>query len=331
MIYNILNSIFKIFFSLFIIINCVGCFVVFLLIPEWIQTEDIITPSLIGETHQNAMSIVMKAGLALDSQIEHKTSPIEHKTQKAVYAKGIVMAQSPLSKTKIKRSKLIRIVLSSGAEMNSVPNVVGKDIQAAEKILQELQFRRGYVTTVYSNQYPKENTVIAQTPLANTVLQRSGAVSLLLSLGARPQVFEMPNLKGMLVNNVRSILESHGFKIQSVDYVLHPEMPQGQIISHQPAMGTLIHVGQQVNLEVSGSHRNQNKRGNFYVIRYDVLIVGEKPKHLEIHIEDELGKRKVVDTYYESSMKIRKPYKISGNARISIYEDGQRVKHQEIK
>ena len=56
-----------------------------------------------------------------------------------------------------------------------------------------------------------------------------------------------------------------------------------------------------------------------------------KPKHLEIHIEDELGKRKVVDTYYESSMKIRKPYKISGNARISIYEDGQRVKHQEIK
>ena len=89
------------------------------------------------------------------------------------------MAQSPLSKTKIKRSKLIRIVLSSGAEMNSVPNVVGKDIQAAEKKLQELQFRRGYVTTVYSNQYPKENTVIAQTPLANTVLQRSGAVSLL--------------------------------------------------------------------------------------------------------------------------------------------------------
>tara|TARA_B100000470_G_C19766932_1_gene381110 strand:+ start:653 stop:955 length:303 start_codon:yes stop_codon:yes gene_type:complete len=82
MIYNILNSIFKIFFSLFIIINCVGCFVVFLLIPEWIQTEDIITPSLIGETHQNAMSIVMKAGLALDNQIEHKTSPIEHKPKK---------------------------------------------------------------------------------------------------------------------------------------------------------------------------------------------------------------------------------------------------------
>ncbi|MCS5611340.1 MAG: hypothetical protein NZ961_13045, partial [Candidatus Poribacteria bacterium] len=68
-----------------------------MLIPEWIQTEDIITPSLIGETHQNAMSIVMKVGIALDNQIEHKTSPIEHKTQKAVYAKGIVMTQSPLS------------------------------------------------------------------------------------------------------------------------------------------------------------------------------------------------------------------------------------------
>ena len=108
-------------------------------------------------------------------------------------------------------------------------------------------------------------------------------------------------------------------------------MSQGQIVSHQPTTGTLVHVGQQVDLEVSGSHRNKNKRGNFYAIRHDVLIIDDNPKHLEIYIEDELVKRKVVATYYESSMKIRKPYKISGSAHISIYEDGQRVKYQEIK
>ena len=331
MISNILNSIFKIYFSFFFIITCVGFFVVFLLIPEWIQTEDVITPSLIGKTHQNAVSIIMETDLTLDNQPEQKTSPINPNTQKAIYAKGVVMAQNPPPKSKVKRSRPIRIVLSTGGEMNSVPNVVGKSIQAAEKILQELQFRRGYVTTVYSNKHPKENTVIAQTPPANTILQRLGAVSLLLSLGIRPQAFEMPDLQGMLVNDVRPILESHGFKVQSIDYILHPEMPHGQIVSHQPAMGTLIHVGQQVNLEVSGSHRSRNTRGNFYVIRHDIFIIDDKPKHLKIYIEDELGKRKVVDTYYESSMKIRKPYKITGNARISIYEDGQFVKHQEIK
>jgi len=331
MIYNILNSIFKIYFSFFVTINCVGFFVVFWLIPEWIQTEDVTIPSLIGETYQNAASTVIGIGLTLDDQIEEKPSPVNPNTQKAVYAKGIVMAQNPLSKTRVKRSKPIRIVLSTGSEMNSVPNMTGKDIQAAEKILQESQFRRGYVATVYSNQHPKENTVIAQTPPADTALQRSGAVSLLLSLGVRPQAFEMPDLQGMLVNDVRSILKSHGFKIQSVDYVLHPEIPHGQIVNHQPAMGTLIHVGQQINIEVSGSHRSQNKRGHFYVIRYDIIIVDNQPKHLKIYIEDGLGKRKVVDTYYESSMKIRKPYKISGNARISIYEDGQLVKHQEIQ
>ena len=331
MIYNILNSIFKIYFSLSIAISCVGCFVVFLLIPKWVHTKDIITPSLVGETYQNAISMIMEAGLTLNNHVEHKTSPINPTTQKAAYRKGIVMAQNPLAKTKIKRSKEIRIVLSSGVEISSVPNVIGKEIKTAEKILQEMQFRRGYITTVYSNQYPKENTVIAQTPLANTGLHSSGAVSLLLSLGVRPQVFKMPNLQGMFLNEVRTILESHGFKVKSVDYVLHPAMSQGQIVSHQPTTGTLVHVGQQVDLEVSGSHRNKNKRGSFYAIRHDVLIIDDKPKHLEIYIEDELGKRKVVDTYYESSMKIRKPYKISGRTNISIYEDGQRVKYQEIK
>ena len=85
--------------------------------------------------------MIMEAGLTLNNQVEHKTSPIDPKTQKAAYRKGIIMAQNPLSKTKIKRSKAIRIVLSSGVEINSVPNVVGKEIRIAEKILQEI--RRG--------------------------------------------------------------------------------------------------------------------------------------------------------------------------------------------
>ncbi|MCZ6681489.1 MAG: PASTA domain-containing protein [Candidatus Poribacteria bacterium] len=319
----VLIAIIKVAVLCLVVIGGIGLVLLFAVIPRQIRTLEVAVPNLVGQSHERAVHLINKTGLQPDPEVERKPSPD--------IPEGDVMEQEPPANFKVKLNKPIRLTLSMGTEAVPIPGVAGKLLNEAEKTLKNAGFRRGRVAAVHSDRYPEVNTVIAQTPRSGTARQRGAAVDLLLSLGVRSKVLRMPDLRRMSIDEVRSLLESHGLKIGEEVPKPHPEINEGLIIDHQPAAGELVPVGQVVNLEVSGSRRSTAEKGHLINVEYEVSAEGAPSKQVRIEIEDERGKRKVVNDSYQSGMLIEKPFfRVFGQAIMHVYEDNVLVKTEKV-
>ena len=309
------------FFSL-VVVGIVGLVLLFVVIPSLVRGDEVAVPDLINQSHQQAIQLVYNAGLQLDPELEQKASN--------VVPEGHVIEQEPLANFKVKRDKPVRLTLSVGNESISVPDVVNQSLGNGERILKDAGFQRGRVAVVHSDRYPEINTVIAQTPLAGATHQRGTHVHLLLSSGPRPKILRMPDLRRMGLDEVRTLLESHNLIIGRENYALHPEINQGLIISHEPDAGALIPVGQVVHLEISGSPIRREEKGEFVVIKHKVTSTTPASKHVTIFVEDDRGRKRVIDKNYESGFLISQPYKVIGEATMIVYEDNIEVMRKKL-
>jgi serine/threonine-protein kinase len=304
-------------------IAIVGVVVVFLVIPWSVRSEDVEVPDMVGESYDQAVALLYNAGLQVADDIETKAS--------SDIPKGFVLEQSPPADFKVKRNKPVQLTLSIGDQMVEVPDTTGKPLKAVEKILRDAGLRRGRVAEVHSDEYAVAGAVIAQTPLSGTMHQQGAAVHLLLSLGKRSRVILMPDLRGEPIDEVRSMLKSGGLEIGDESYKSAPEIPQGSIISHFPVAGELVHVGQVVSLEISGSAKTQTDRGRLISLRYRVSKEGGPPRHVRLVVEDERNILTVVDSHYEPGALIeRPPLRVFGEATMTVYEDGVEVQKKEL-
>ena len=318
-----LASILRFAFLYLAIIAVAGLVTVFFVIPRSVRSKDIEVPDLVGESYDQAVTLLYNAGLRIAEDIEAKAS--------SDIPKGFVLEQSPPAAFKVKRKKPVQITVSIGDQMVEVPDTTGKSRQEAEKTLREAGLRRGRVAEVHSDQYPILETVIAQTPISGAMHQQGASVHLLLSLGKRSRVLLMPDLRGEPIDEARSLFKASGLEIGDESYKSVPEIPQGSIISHAPSAGELVHVGQVVSLEISGSAKTQFDRGRLISLRYRVSTEGGLPKHVRLVIEDERKTHTVVDKHYKPGTLIeRPPFRVFGDATMTVYEDGVEVQKKEL-
>ena len=321
---TILFAIIKVLLLCFGVMGVVGLVLLFWIIPQQVHTPEVAVPNLVGQSYQQAVSLITSSGLAVD--------PVQEKKPSADFPEGQVIEQEPSANFKIKLNKPIRLTLSSGSEQVAIPDVTGRLLSDAETLLTDVGLRRGRVAAVYTDRYPEAHTVIAQTPRADTLHPYDGEVRLLLSLGVRPKLLRMPDLSLMPIDEARPLLESHGLQIGELVYKPHPEIDQGVIINHQPSVGRLLRVGHVINFEVSGSQRKQEDKGGYLPIKYGVSLTGVSHKRVRIIIEDERKKLiKVVDGWYKSGTLIEKPpERVVGKATMRIYEDNLLVDTREF-
>jgi len=319
----------------FLLVNGVGAFVLFRVLPDKVSTPDIAMPSLEGLSLARAKYIIRLHQLELEK-------PVVHQADSKVLVNH-VLAQRPAADFKIKPGRMVRLIVSSGAEMITIPSLVGMSAEQAEKVLNQLRLRLGQVAAVHSSYVPKANTVIAQTPETGTFKPRRSPVNLLLSLGLKPVPFLMPNLEGMHLDQVRSKLEKNGLKIGLEKYQPHNQFGHGKIIGHQPGANTVIQPGATIDLQISGTERFESKTSYFVEVVHKVSGIsepvenGEKikekvpKKYVQIIIDDLRGQQRIVNSNYRPGTLIRKPYKAVGSAVMRIYEDYELVREEKLE
>ncbi len=320
----ILFAVIKVALICFGVIGVIGLVFLFWFIPRQVRPPEVAVPNLIGQSYQQAVQLINSTGLVVD--------PVQEQKPSSEFPEGQVIEQEPSANFKIKLNKPVRLTLSSGSEKVPIPNVTGRLLNDAELLLTDAGLRRGRVAAVHTDQYPEVNTVIAQTPQAATLHPYDSEVHLLLSLGIRSKVLRMPDLRSMPIDEARSLLVSHGLQIGELVYRPHPEIDQGEIISHQPRMDELLRVGQTVNFEISGSQLRRADRGGYLEIKHRVSSTGASHKRVRIVVEDERERLiTVVDGLYQAGTLVeRPPMRVVGNAIIRIYEGNVLVKRQEF-
>ena len=308
---------FKVFLYLLICLGIIGALAIFVVIPGWIRTEEVLVPNITGESYYEAVRILGDAGLQPAKTIQEASSGAP---------KGEIVSQNPEANFRIKSYQPVEITVSIGAELVPVPSVIGRSRDAAFESLTTAGFRPNRVAFVHSEDY-LQDTVIAQTPPEGGGQRRGSPINLLVSRGLRPQVVQLPNFQGQLAADVLTALETVGLKVET-EYSSHPKIPQGAIITHEPAGGVMVRTGDRLLLEISGVQGTTENISRPLPFTYTVSEEGKLSRHVRIVIIDDYSERTEVDQRYAPGTVIdleQKGTRVFGKARVIVYEDGEKL------
>ena len=314
---NTLFASFKVFLYLLIFLGIIGALAIFVVIPGWIRTEEVLVPNITGESYYEAVRILGDAGLQPAKTIQEASSDAP---------KGEIVSQNPEANFRIKSYQPVEITVSIGAELVPVPSVIGKSRDAAFESLASVGFRPNRVAFVHSENY-LQDTVIAQTPPEGGGQRRGSPVNLLVSSGTRPQVVQLPNFQSQLAADVVAVLEAVGLKVET-EYSSHPKIPQGAIITHEPAGGVMVKTGDRVLIEISGVQGATEDISRPLTFTHTVSEEGKLSRHVKIVIIDEYSERIEVDQRYAPGTVIdleQKGVRVFGKARVIVYENDEKL------
>lgn len=139
-------------------------------------------------------------------------------------------------------------VMSGGddAPMVTVPDVTSQPVARAEKALKDLKFAVTTRTQVDAN--TAQGRVIRTTPPAGTQAPEGSTVTLVVSGG--PGKGTVPNVVGESETAAVAAVVQAGFEAD-VNHVADPDVPEGEVISQDPAGNTQADKGDTVTLQIS--------------------------------------------------------------------------------
>ena len=165
------------------------------------------------------------------------------------------MAQSPEAGMKSRRGQVIVLQVSSGGELHEVPDVKGQTLAKAQSVIKSQGFTMGDVVRIREAGV-QPGIVIAQSPSAPAKIAGGRKIDLLIQEGGNSEgVITVPDVNRMTESEARNILEASGVKVQAVDRVYSPLLPEGLAIETRPGAGSALRAGQGVILKLATQRR----------------------------------------------------------------------------
>jgi len=163
---------------------------------------------------------------------------------------GYVLDQDPSPGEGLKGRRTVKVVTSSGLQMEEVPDLSGRSLREAELGLEGARLSRGSLSRIFTAD-TGPNRVAASSPQGGTSAPIGSSVDLLLYMTGEPAVFLMPDLTGKDLLFVRERLEGGGFHVTRVVSRRDEKRFPGTILSQNPPAGYSIKEGGTIELVVS--------------------------------------------------------------------------------
>lgn len=193
-------------------------------------------------------------------------------------AEGHVLTQSPPAGTLVRKSFRVRMTVSLGRQKTAIPSVAGMDEDIATITIRRTGLRMGDVATM-PFAYAPQNSVIAQTPLANAKDVQGPEIGILTASQPLPPVKAsvMPNLTGETFTAAALEIVRAGFVLAplenplptlpasspasaptkpsgtqpgAISPVVQNTVPSGTVIAQNPIAGTRVVAGATIQLTV---------------------------------------------------------------------------------
>lgn len=222
------KSFFKTLFYLlvFIAIGAVAALVIFNII-DFKKTVNV--PLLIGKNVPAASELLNNKGLSLEMQGEEYNEKIPA---------GSISRQDVIEGEKVKKGSSIKVFVSKGGEMFTIPYLEGMDMDDVELTLINSWLAMGKITQVHSDTIEK-NIVIAQRPLHGYSSEKK--INLLVSMGPYEVSYKCPSFVKMTVEEARKIAGALGLKLI--------EQESGSVVvSQNPEAGSIIKKGDSIEV-----------------------------------------------------------------------------------
>lgn len=223
-----------------------------------IHGREVTIPKLVGMNPAEAERV----GAAFGLQVV-----VERQFYSADIPEGKIMTQMPPPATKVRRGWSVRVAQSLGPQRVAIPDVTGGSERVAELNIRRRGISLGSVAHISFPESPLDH-VISQSPPANASGVSAPKISLLVSDGAEPAAYIMPNLTGQPLGSAMLALQDAGIKVGKVSLLPPPPQPgetpvapvtppagsepspASMIVTQTPAAGQKVTAGSTVNFEV---------------------------------------------------------------------------------
>ena len=158
-----------------------------------------------------------------------------------------IIAQDPPENRRVRTGRSVFVVVSLGLEYVSVPDIIGLSLNEARNRLVQAGLTTG---TVREEEHPDSppGTVLRQTPAGGSRLEKGAAVDLVVTQTRQQEDVEVPNLRGLTLDEAGSRLAELGLQIGKT-YAEEPTAGTvpGTIIDQNPPPGTVVEPGSSVD------------------------------------------------------------------------------------
>jgi beta-lactam-binding protein with PASTA domain len=153
---------------------------------------------------------------------------------------GVVIRQDVPAGKKVKERRAIKVVISKGPRVKSVPEVVNKTLADAESLLLQKGLKVREIM-VHSDTVEKDK-IVAQKPGPDE--QASDTVTVLVSLGPYDKFYYCPDFRGMSAEQANDLIKKLGMKISI-------EGTGEKVETQRPDPGRQIKSGDTIYLKLS--------------------------------------------------------------------------------
>jgi beta-lactam-binding protein with PASTA domain len=165
----------------------------------------------------------------------------------ATVPNGDVISQGPASGTSVAQGLSVNLVVSSGPQIVTVPNVAGLTQAAATTVITGAKLVVATITQQTSGTVPNGD-VISQNPTGGSSVAQDSPVNLIISSG--PQMVIVPSVAGQTQAVASVVLGAAGLTVGAITQQFSGA-PTGDVISQTPAAGTSVARGASVSLVLS--------------------------------------------------------------------------------
>ena len=201
--------------------------------------QPVTVPGVVGMTQATAETTLLGAGLTVGVVSGHYSATVPV---------GGIISQSPPAGDSASPGSAVDLVVSTGAQIAAVPDLVGLSREDALAALSDAGLAGGTVTEAFSAGVPAGN-VISQSPLAGDSVPPGTTVDLVVSKGPQPVI--VPNVVGLSGTNAFTAVSGAGLTVGTVTEVPSATVPAGSVISQSPLAGDSVPPGTAVDLVMS--------------------------------------------------------------------------------
>ncbi len=205
----------------------------------WEATRDVTRrlPSLVGSSAESAGTLLTELGWVVEEQFDRRDGTVA----------GELLDMQPAGGTALAEGGTVVLVVSLGPDKVPVPaDLVGAGPEEAARRLEAVGLAVGEVTTGYSEEVGVG--LVVEVPDAGTSRALGSGVDLVVSGGPAPRVLPS-GLEGMQLADVVASLAA--LKLVPVIVEAPGLLDAGTVVGLQPAPGTALPIGAEVEVEVS--------------------------------------------------------------------------------
>jgi len=272
--------------------------------------QPMIVPKIIGMDQNQAESALSSKGLVMKINRQQFDERIPS---------GLISSQIPRANSYVKRGQIVEVVVSKGNPKVKVPSVVGESLAEAQVSLTGIHLKAGHQSIMHSTE--PENTVLAQIPEEDELVESATEVDLLISDGMPSMSFLMPDLQHRPLENAFKLLRPAGITIQKITSEVHDDLDSATVLSQDPLPGTHIQAKDGVSFVVSAKSADSSLKARYSKVVFDMPL--GNPKRLQIDIFDETGTQTIYNKMESPKDHVEIGVSVTGKAVAEIYLNQQ--------